>query len=76
MTKEEHAKVLAYLESLRTGVAVWKLGASWGLDECIAIMHKEPPRWSPEELADAQKRADAYSDWFVSGGAAIGGATP
>lgn len=50
MTNEERTKVLAYLESLRTGVAVWKLGASWGLDECLAIMRKEL-----EPISDAEK---------------------
>ena len=75
MTKEEHAKVLAALEAITKHFSISRLHESTLADttvrgqahEAIAIMRKEPPRWTPEELAEAQKRADAYSDWFLSG---------
>lgn len=66
MTPEEHAKVLAYLESLRTGVAVWKLGAFDGLADCIAIMRKEQ---EPQPCPNGEpcKHSDWCSEVYCQG---------
>lgn len=55
MNNEQAKKVLDFLSGLRQGVAVWKLGASAGLNEAIAIMREEvAPQAPAEPLSDAE----------------------
>ena len=74
MKKDEAAKVL---EALNLAAEVLDELPTWSntghaantAHEAIDIMRREveQPRWTPEELAAAEKRANECADWFVRG---------